>query len=187
VPPRVTTEQTTDANRPGSKGHTSRSAGEAADSSVNRAIGTEIRRVRDHRRLTRGDVVARMTSDISVQTLANYEYGIRPCTIHRLVEICQALEVATDTLVALALQRSDVEPVHLNVDLRALIKDNIKKYEPLRQWANNRLKNDDETGIARIGRDVLKEMAALHNVSWSDFLEYLGRFMPDHAPRRTFG
>lgn len=186
MPLHAATARTTDpADRSAPRSEDSGCGGDSANNPVNRAIGSELRRVRDHLGFTRGQVVARMASDISVQTLANYEYGVRPCTISRLVEICQALEVATDVLVSLALQRGDVEPDQITLDLRALIDDQDEGYQPLRHWALNRLKNDDEAGIARVKRELLKEMAALLDVSWSDFLRYLRRFTPDHAPRRA--
>ena len=158
------------------------------DSSVNRAIGDELRRVRDDLGWTRGEVVGRMSSDISVQTLANYENGLRPCTVPRLVEICEALEVPTPALVALALQRISVEPGTdtFQIDLRAVVnaKDS-SDYSSLRRWAKNRLKYDpDGSGVARLERAALEEMATFFDLPLTDFLRYLRRFIPRRVPRR---
>jgi transcriptional regulator with XRE-family HTH domain len=154
---------------------------------VNCAIGDELRRVRDGRGWTRGKVVELMSSDISVQTLANYESGIRPCTLPRLVDICEALEVSTPALVALALQRIAVEPDanNVQVDLRAIIEDKTDDYKPLRRWAENRLKEDPEgVGVARIDRVVVEEMATFFGRPSIELLRYLYKFMPKRTPRR---
>lgn len=157
------------------------------DGSVNRAIGDELRRVRDDLGWTRGMVIDRMASDISVQALANYEYGLRPCTLPRLVEICEALDVPTPTLVALALQRISVEPDadSLQIDLKAVIATEDSAYPTLRQWAQNRLKSNPEgTGVARLERAAIEEMATIFDLPVAEFLRYLRQFIPERTPRR---
>lgn len=157
------------------------------DGSVNRAIGDELRRVRDDLGWTRSMVIERMSSDISVQALANYEHGLRPCTLPRLVELCEALEVPTPALVALALQRISVEPDadSLQIDLRAVIATEDTPYPTLRVWAQNRLKsNPGGTGVARLERAAIEEMATIFDLSVGEFLRYLRRFIPERTPRR---
>lgn len=186
MPPRASAGRSTDAaQQSASTDEATRVIEGKVDYSVNRAIGSEIRRVRDHLGLTRGSVVALMSSEISVQTLANYEYGVRPCTVPRLVEICRALKVSTPHLVALALQRADVEPDNLNVDLNAVVEDQDEDevHQLLRRWAENRLKHDsDGLGIARVSRAVAEEMATFLDVPRGKLLRYLRKFAPERTP-----
>jgi len=160
-----------------------------ADDVVMRAVGAEIRRVRDHLGWTRAMVVDRMSPTINIQTLANYEYGIRPCTIPRLVEICHALEVSAGDVVGLALQRAEVEFYSsIQIDLDAVVRDNQPELAPLRQWARYRLAEDPNgSGVARLECAVLEEMAAFFGFTRAEFIKHVTRFMPDSAPQRTKG
>lgn len=187
MPPRTSIEPVTDPTDVAATNEPIGDADEVTEGAVNRAIGDELRRVRDGRGWTRGMVVDRMSSEISVQTLANYEYGSRPCTLPRLVEICEALDVSTPSLVALALQRIAVEPDanNVHVDLRAVVEDEDVTYQSLRQWARNRLDEDPEgSGIARMERPVVEEMASFFGRPSIEFLRYLYRFMPKRTPLR---
>ena len=159
----------------------------AADDVIMRAVGAEIRRVRDHLGWTRATVVDRMSSTINIQTLANYEYGIRPCTLPRLVEICHALEVSAGDIVGLALQRAEIEFYSsIRIDLNAVVRDKQPELRPLRRWARNRLAEDPNgSTIARLDRAVLQEMAAFFGFTKAEFVKYLTRFIPDSAPQRT--
>ena len=152
-----------------------------------RAVGAEIRRVRDHLGWTRGQTVDRMSSTINIQTLANYEYGIRPCTLPRLVEICHALEVSAGDIVSLALQRAEVEFYSsVQIDLAAVVRDNQPELAPLRQWARYRLAEDPNgSAVARLDRAVLEEMAAFFGFTTAEFIKHVARFMPDSAPQHT--
>lgn len=182
---KTSTDQT--PNRADDPAPTEADADTVTDGSVNRAIGEELRRVRDDLGWTRGTVVERMSSDISVQTLANYEYGIRPCTLPRLVEICEALDVPTPALVALALQRISIEPNvnSVQIDLHAVVDAKDDDYLPVRRWAQNRLDRDPEgSGVARLERAAIEEMAAFFDLPLAEFLRYLRRFIPKRVPRR---
>lgn len=187
MPPRTSAERAADHTETPTANGPAPDPDTLTDGSVNRAIGDELRRVRDDLGWTRGMVVDRMSSDISVQTLANYEYGLRPCTVPRLVEICEALDVPTPALVALALQRIAVEPDadSLQIDLRAVIATNDPEYPTLCQWAQNRLKsNPDGSGVARLERAAIEEMATIFDLPLGEFLRYLRRFIPARTPRR---
>jgi transcriptional regulator with XRE-family HTH domain len=181
LPPPTATSQTTD---PVDKAFDGPS--EVTDTAVNHAIGKEIRRAREGRGWTRGEVVRHMASGISVQALANYEYGLRPCTMPRLVEICQALGVVTSDLVAIALQRICVEfdMSKFQIDLHAVMKDEEDRFKPLRSWAQIRLdREQDNQGIAQMDPTFLEEMAAFFGLSFQEFLDYLQKFVPVR-PRR---
>ncbi|HEX6462542.1 MAG TPA: helix-turn-helix transcriptional regulator [Candidatus Saccharimonadales bacterium] len=98
---------------------------QAFDKLVDRIIGWELRRARDERRLTREDVSDAMTSRISIQSIYNYESGIRPLTVARFTEICATLGVDAPALMAYAFQRAGILPQNrsLRVDLKALLED----------------------------------------------------------------
>lgn len=160
---------------------------------VDRAVGAELTLARNGFGLTRKQVVTRMAADsgdvISDQTLANYEYGIRPCTLERLDSICRALGVRTSTLVALALQRCGLEenPDVVLVDLHAVVATRAADLESLRQWAAHRLKSDlDETvmdnGVARVQRSTLVELAAFFGCTYAEMCRRLRRFLPAYPP-----
>ena len=155
-----------------------------SDDVIMRAIGAEIRRVRDQLGWTRAAVVDRMPSGINIQTLANYEYGIRPCTLPRLVEICHALGVSAGDIVSLALQRAEVEfYASIQIDLAAVIRDNQPQLRPLRRWARHRLAHDPNgSPVARLDRAVLEEIAAFFGFTKTEFIKHMARFIPESAP-----
>ncbi|MGQ0841003.1 helix-turn-helix domain-containing protein [Actinokineospora sp.] len=155
---------------------------------IARAVGHELRRARDAAGWTRSDLVAKLPSDIHVQTLATYEQGVRHCTVARLVEICRALGVPAAELLSLALQRAavDLHRVELRVDLRAVARDRRTELEPLRAWARHRLDDDaDGTGVARLDPVVIHEMAAFCGLSRSAMLHMLVEFTPELDSRPT--
>ena len=156
-----------------------------ADGVIIRAIGAELRRVRDHLGWTRAAVVDRMSSNINIQTLANYEYGIRPCTVPRLVEICHALGVSATDVLGLALQRAEVEfYTSIQIDLDAVVRDNQPELQPLRRWARYRLAEDPNgSAIARLDRVIFEEMAAFFGFTKAEFVKHLTRFIPGSAPQ----
>lgn len=152
---------------------------------VTKSVGKEIRNVREHLGWTRGAVVDRMSRTISVQTLANYEYGIRPCTVEMLVSICQALNVSAADVLGLALQRADIELTAVQVDLQAIVKDTQPDLRQLRRWARNRLKDEPNgSGIAHIERAVIEEMATFFGFTRVEFLKYLVGYTPEFSPQR---
>lgn len=157
-----------------------------ADRIISQAVGEELRRVRDQLGLSRGAVVERMSSEISAQALANYEYGIRPCSVARLVNICRALDVSVLDILGLALQRADrALSDGVLVDLHALIQDRQPELRPLRRWGRRRLDDDPNgPGVVSVERTLIDEMAALLGFSRSELVGHLVRFTPEAAPRR---
>lgn len=159
---------------------------EMPDEAIARALGEELRLTREAQGLNRTEVVQRMDVNLSAQALANYEYGIRPCTVVRLVQICQALRVSAMSLLGLALQRARIDPYtnELQIDLRALAEDNQAELKPLHRWAQNRLAADmDDSGVARLDQSVVEELAFLVGISRSDFVRRLLAFTPSVVPR----
>jgi hypothetical protein len=103
----------------------------------------------------------------------------------RLVEICDALDVAATDLLGIALQRAEIHPYsgHLQVDLHALVDDKHTELKSLRRWARNRLAQDSEgTGVARLSQAVIGEMAIFIGMNRSEFVQLLLQFTPDFTP-----
>ena len=159
-------------------------ANEVTDEAINKALGFELRRIRDDLELTRGDVVEYMSTH-SEQTLANYECGIRPMTLPRLVEICEALGVATASVVALALQRAEIEPNPRTciVDFSAIMAK-VDRQSSLAQWARNRLKRDPDATVVELELAVIEEMAVILDVPYGELVEELRSFTPERVPPR---
>jgi transcriptional regulator with XRE-family HTH domain len=152
---------------------------DGAQRTITRALGDELRRVRDGQGLTRAEVAKRMSTDISIQTLANYEHGIRQCAIPRLVEICDALGVPVTDLIGLALQRAGIGiySSSIQVDLHA-VADGKDAQPSLRTWARHRLAEDPKVGVFRLEQAVIQEFAALSGLSRVKFVKHLLMFTP---------
>lgn len=156
------------------------------DAAVARAIGQEIRRARESVGWTRAELVARMPSEIHVQTLATYERGVRQCTVGRLVEICRTMGMSAPEVLTWALQRGeiDLQTLGLHIDLNAVVNDKRAELLALRRWARSRLSEDPETGIAHLEWPVVQEMAKVFSFPQSEFVNYLIGFTPRPLPQR---
>lgn len=156
----------------------------AADGLITRAIGDEIRRARHSAGWSRAELAARMPTDVHVRTIAAYEQGERQCAIPRLVELCLVLGVVPSELLQLALYRVELllPHVELQVDLRALIRDDREGFGRLRDWARKRLERDARgSGVARLNHAVVDEMAVWLDYSRPALLQYLSAFRPRAA------
>ena len=157
-----------------------------SDGVIARAIGEELRRARESVGLTRAQLVAKMESEIHPQTLATYERGVRQCTVGRLVEICQTMEISAPLLLTWAMQRAEIDlpTIGLQIDLRAVIKDKRAELIPLRKWARGRLTDDPESEIAQLDWPAVQEMASMYEIDRSEFVSYLISFTPRPFPRQ---
>lgn len=161
------------------------------DQAVVRAIGEELRRARASVGWSRPELIKHMQTPIPVNTYACYEQGIRQCSIPRLVEICQTLGVSVLELLGLALQRLqfDLDQSGVRIDLRKIVNDEREELRPLRQWANNRLKeeaptaNSHEPAVVHLQWAVVKEMATFCGVPKRWLLNYIREFTPESALR----
>jgi transcriptional regulator with XRE-family HTH domain len=161
------------------------------DHLIVRAIGEELRRARTSAGWSRPDLVKRMKSQVPVNTYACYEQGIRQCSIPRLFEICQALDVNVLDLLGLAFQRLELglDKSGVRIDLKKIIDDRREEVKPLRRWARNKLKEDalttDPNGsaVVRVQWAVVKEMATFCGVSIGRLLDYVRDFTPESVRR----
>ncbi|WP_424184684.1 helix-turn-helix domain-containing protein [Actinokineospora sp. G85] len=128
------------------------------------ALGAELRALRRTRRWTRKELVARLDTEISVQTLASYEQGVRHCSVVRFVELCQALGVLPhDVLDRVGSRVFACSPVgRTAVDVRRAAGVREPEYAPLRRWAVQR----GGTGpkVVYLDASALASLAALCGV-----------------------
>jgi transcriptional regulator with XRE-family HTH domain len=156
------------------------------DKRIDYALGDEIRRAREDQHLTRAELVDRLPVDISAQALAHYEYGDRPCTTTRLVQICEALNVSAPELLNLALQRAGIALYtnDVQVDLRVMARGDATVLGPLRAWARNRLAAaPDGPGTAAVDQKMINEWALMLGMNKQDLVGVLLTFTPTAAPR----
>jgi transcriptional regulator with XRE-family HTH domain len=150
------------------------------DDRVNRAVGHELRRLREARGLSRAELVRLLPSGIGDRTLLSYEHGSRQLTLLRFAELSWALGVDAPTLFARGLQRARVlvEHLTLTVDLLALLVDTRVAFRPLAQWARNTL-NDHPGGIVDVEPAVVRNLARFMGCTPWELANYLARFTPD--------
>lgn len=147
---------------------------------ITRAVGEELRRVREARGLSRYQLVGLLPSGIGERTLFSYERGIRQLTVLRLAELSWALDVDAPTVFARGLQRAKVlvESLTLAVDLHALLADERVMFRPLAQWAKNTL-NDHPCGIVEVVPAVVQNLARFIGCTQQELTDHLVRFTPD--------
>lgn len=152
----------------------------AAEAAIIKALGNEIRRLRESAKLSREQMIAQMGSDIHPQTLATYEQGTRQCTMQRLVEICRALHASAPDVLWMALRRAEIDlsMIDIQVDLNAVIRDKRGETAALRGWARKRLKAlPAGDGVATIGQSAIPELAILLDYEETEFEIYLMDFL----------
>lgn len=159
---------------------------EVVERAVSRAVGEELRRVREAKGWSRAQLVGKLPSGIGDRTLLSYEHGTRHLTVLRLVELCRALGVAAPVLLNRALQRArlHLQNLVLEIDLRKLLDDKSDTFRPMFQWARNKI-NDNPEGIVELAPASVRELATFVGCSERDLANYLARFIPDDYPEET--
>lgn len=105
-----------------------------------RLLGIELRRIRLEHGWTREELIRLARLDIAMQTLATYELGTRVMPVPRLFDLAEALGVLPQDLVSRVYRRlfpADCDL--LEVDLRALARDQRSELGPAQRWAASRL------------------------------------------------
>jgi transcriptional regulator with XRE-family HTH domain len=101
------------------------------------ALGDELRRTRKQRGWSRKQLQDHLESRISIQTVATYESGRRQCSVARLVELCEAMDVYAHDLLARVQQRAETDMSdRLVLDLERIVRDRQPELTPLRRWAH---------------------------------------------------
>lgn len=155
---------------------------EATAAAIARALGEELRRVREARGWSRAQFVKGLPSQIGDRTLLSYEHGSRQMTVLRLLELSQGLGVPASAIVAQAMQRARLylQNLMMRVDLRQLLQDNNMHYRPLSSWARNRL-NKAPGGVIEVTPSGLRELAAVLGRTPEELSAYFAMFVPDDA------
>lgn len=130
-------------------------------------------------------MVADWPGELSVQSLANWEYGIRSMNVNRFVVLCRQLHVSAPELLGLALQRAGLalRTNEVYIDLEKLRRTTDKSLSLLRRWARNHPASaHDRAGIVSLKPTVVEHFAILMGLSWADLMMSLLVFTPDAAP-----
>jgi transcriptional regulator with XRE-family HTH domain len=161
-------------------------APESKPDAVNKAFGRELTRVRKARGWDREQVVALMASDVGPRTLASWEHGTRAMTVQKFLEVCAAMGVSAPAILQIAAQKvelPDVEPDQedIRVDLHAIIQA-TEIDDPMRRWANGRLKSDPNAPTALADRQTINDMAAFMDITPTTVLTRLRPFATQQLP-----
>jgi transcriptional regulator with XRE-family HTH domain len=130
-----------------------------------RLLGEELRTARRALGWTRRDLQEHLDGEVSLQTLATYEFGSRACTVLRLVELCVAMGQPPHDLLERAHRRAcgDAERGAVTLTLASLAAfpdpDDAPELAPLRRWARDRIT------AARAPQQITLERAALEQLS----------------------
>lgn len=152
------------------------------ETAITKAVGEELRRVREARGWSRAQFVKRLPSGIGDRTLLAYEHGLRQLNLSRLTELTVSLNVDPATVVARGLQRArlHLDRLTLHVDLRALLDHDGAgrgKFRPMNQWARNAL-NENPDGVTEIDARVVRNLALFTGCTHHELAEYLAQFTP---------
>lgn len=155
---------------------------ESLETAVTRAVGEEMRRVREARGWSRAQFVKRLPSGIGDRTLLAYEHGLRQLTLARLMELTEGLEVDPAEVVTRGLQRARLHLEHLtlHIDLHTLLTDlgsGRHAFRSMVQWARNAL-NEHPDGVMEVDAKVVQNLALFAGCSRRELAEYLARFTP---------
>lgn len=152
---------------------------------IARAIGDELRRVREARGWSRTQFVARLPSRVGDRTLLAYEHGLRQLKVLRLLELCQGAEVGAPDVLGRALQRAQITlaSLTLRVDLRKLVVHGNHKFRPMVQWARNKL-NKCPDGVAELTPSAVVELADFMGCGRDELAAHLARFLPEDTSER---
>jgi transcriptional regulator with XRE-family HTH domain len=155
-------------------------AEEVTSAVIARAIGVELRLVREAAGWSREEFVAQLPSGIGARTLLSYEHGTRHMTVTRFLEICEGLGVAGPTLLTHALQRAQIHLANLTlrIDLRMVINHRNEEFRPMVQWARNKLQRHPD-GVAELAPSAVPELADFVGCSHHDLAVFLSRFGPE--------
>jgi transcriptional regulator with XRE-family HTH domain len=131
-----------------------------------RTFGRALRAARRARGLTLPQLRSRLGNNLSIQALRSYEQGNRACSLTRLYELCDALEVSP----ALLLVRSPARETNVRrqapsvvmVDLRTIVAKPEADLAPLQRWAAARLiESGGRTTSFQLEQQALDALAEL--------------------------
>lgn len=127
-------------------------------------LGDELRRARKALGWTRKDLQAHLDSEISLPALAAYELGTRTLSVIKLVELSLALRTSAPDLLARVHARLAPPPTDtIDVDLRALARQQRPELEPVRGWAARQVRDlpTDRTSVVALHPAAIEYLAQL--------------------------
>ena len=147
---------------------------------VSKAVGEELRRVRQAHDWSRAEFVEGLPSGIGDRTLLSCEHGVRDITLTRFLELCAGLRADPLSVLGFALQRARilVETMELKIDLRALLANQNPVFRPMHQWARNKL-NRHPQGVVKLDPVAVRELADFIGCEHNELASHLARFVPD--------
>lgn len=150
--------------------------GEISDRVLAKVLGQELRLARETRGWSRSELARKLPSGIGDRTLLSYEHGIRTLSVARLVEISRALGVPASEILDHTLEKArDLRAFSIKVDLRRILRDERAEFEPVRLWAQNRLKDDPNAEVL-LAPVTVREMAAVFGYTHAALAAYLVEF-----------
>lgn len=153
-------------------------------SEYSRILGEVLREYRKAKQWTRKDMLRRLDSDLSLQTLATYELGTRHVSVDRLDELAAAYGSRAHVILAEVDRRRypDIGPSELVVNLAKLAKTTRPELAPVARWAAVRraTSGDHAMPIAALSVDALCGLANLCALDLADLFDLLREF--DESP-----
>ena len=139
-----------------------------------RFLGDELLQARKRLGWTRRQLQSHLRSKVSLQTLGTYESGTRRCSVARLFELCEALDVFADDLLAGVYARTAPEDStgRFVLDLERVVCDRGSDLVPLRRWAHEWLGQvgRDRPSVIVLGTSALEDMARLCDVTTNELI-----------------
>jgi hypothetical protein len=146
---------------------------------IDAAIGAEITRRRTGKEFTRGDVVSVMSGrGASVQSLQNYEYGIRSMTVTRLYQVCRAIDEYAPDVLAVAIQHVEADADTVLVDLHVIV---TLGSGALCRWAQSRLARDPGKAFVKLDPERIADIAAFLDLDSEHVRDLLREFTPGQS------
>lgn len=147
------------------------------DDAINRALGAEVRRLRAAAGMSRAQLVRKLPFSLHIQTLQNYELGLRQFPLGKLLAISRLLGTPAHELYRKAIRAAELaEVLFVEVDLSAVLASSDTDLEALRTWARNRPAGPGE--VVRLHRTVVQELAAVLGFSTETLVKRLEEFRP---------
>jgi transcriptional regulator with XRE-family HTH domain len=145
---------------------------------LTRELGHELRLLRKKRGLTLRRLSQRMFNVVSHKTLATYEQGIRGVSVERLFELCLAMDVRPQEVIAQVYERIHANTPHgwFMLNLSQVIHDEHQELLPLRRWAETSL-NAGGLRAVPLTSGALEQLAGLCGMDTADLITLLGELV----------
>ncbi|SFQ29212.1 helix-turn-helix domain-containing protein [Amycolatopsis rubida] len=152
----------------------------------NLVLGDELRKRRTGRKWTRKNMLDQPGVEVALQTLTSYEQGTRQATVHRLVELCAAMDVLPqDLLASVQLRILGREPGRLRVRLPVLAASDDPGLAPMARWAAAMLRHPGHPLEVDLEPVAIEPMAELCGLGPADLVARLSALDPRPAREKA--